>query len=1060
MANRPSLFKVCPKSGRVVGLNLRSPVAWLFFPVVGLVALVWYMVRVVPRPSRATYPCMQVAAPLAFGFVGYVASLAAAVFGARGARRYFAQYRYAAALAFTAIAAVGVFVNANVSSKEASAESNGYFTPIDLPNSPMGVARGLYPGRVSWAHDRDATGWDGTSNYWYSAGANNQTLTTALLDKVVMNVSGGSSVPDAWDRLFRYHNQRMGRGDVGYTAGQTVAVKINLNSGGGGSNAVDASPQLVRALLDHLVNRVGVPQASITLYDVMRSNISAVRDYNVGTFPSVKYNSYGGTTSGITFSNSVVSDANSRLIAVAVRNATYHVNLAILKRHSRHNDVWSGSDGQTGVTLCGKNLFGATASASGMHESVRDWKASRGMGSYNALVDLMGSRYIGANTVLFILDGLYSTDIHNGTPKKWSGAPFANDWPSSVFASQDPMAIDSVGLDLLHWRFGLIANADNYLHEGSQANNPPSGTIYRSNGDGVRLSSLGVHEHWNNATDKKYSRNLGTGNGIELVYMGPGVTPTATPTATPPPTPTPTPTVPTATPTPTSTATPTPTLPPGCLEITPAAANVTASTSDANVPGNTVDNNLATRWSGNGDGTWLKVDLGSVRFVSYVRVAVYSGNARRNQFELQWSNDNATWTTVFAGESSGTTTNEETYDIPDVSARYLRYLGHGNVGSANTAMNSVTELSVFACGATPTVTPTPPTPTPTATPATPTPTPTTPPTATPTPTATETPTPTLPPTPTPTLPPGGETEITPPGSAVTASTNDGNVPANTVDGNLGTRWSGNGDGAWVQLDLGTERTVSSVKIAVYGGNARRNRFDLQYSTSGGVWTDILVGAQTGGATTHLETFDFADVSARWIRYVGHMATLNAGGTSAWNSVTEIEVYGIVGDPTPTAPPPTPTPTVVVTPTPTAPPTTPTPTPTPGAITNLALGRPATASSIEGAGLEAGKAVDGSATTRWASAEGVDPQWISVDLGSSRSVVRVTLRWEAAFARAYQVQVSNDGAAWSTVYTTSAGDGAVDDIAVSSSGRYVRVYGTQRGTTYGYSLWEVEVYGAP
>jgi len=862
VAKRPSLFKVCPRTGRVVGLDLRSPAAWLLFPIVGFVALVWYLVRVVPRPNRATYPCMQVAAPLAFGFLGYVASLAAAVFGARGARRYFAQYRYAAALAFTAIAGLGVFINANVSSQEAAAESNGYFSPIDLPNSPMGVARGIFPGRVSWAHDPAATSWDGSSNYWYSSGANNQAATTALLDKVVMDVSGGTSVPDAWDRLFRYHNQRMGRGDVGYTAGQTVAVKINLNSGGGGSNATDASPQLVRALLDHLVNRVGVAQANITLYDVMRSNISAVRDYNVGTFPSVKYNSYGGTTSGLTFSSSVVSDANSRLIAVAARNATYHVNMALLKRHSRHNDVWSGSDGQTGVTLCGKNLFGSTASASGMHESIRDWKSTRGMGSYNAIVDLLGSRYIGANTVLFILDGLYSTDIHNGTPKKWSGAPFGNDWPSSVFASLDPMAIDSVGLDLLNWRFGLIANADNYLHEGSQANNPPSGTIYRPNGDGVRLASLGVHEHWNNTTQKQYSRNLGSGNGIQLVYIGPGTpSPTPTPTATAPPSPTPT---------------PTPTVPGGCVEITPPASGVTASTSDANVPGNTVDGSLATRWSGNGDGTWLRFDLGSVRAVSYVKVAVYSGNARRNRFDLQWSNDNAAWTTVLSGESSGTTTNEETYDIPDVSARYLRYLGHGNVGASNTAMNSVTEVSVFACGATSTPTPTPLTPTPTPTPTALTPTPADP-TPTPTPTAT---------------PPVGETEITPPGSAVTASTNDGNVPSNTVDGSLGTRWSGSGDGAWLQLDLGATRTVTSVKIAVYNGNGRRNRFDLQASTSAGVWTDVLVGAQTGGTTTQLETFDFPDVSARWIRYVGHTATLNAGGTSTWNSVTEVEVYGL------------------------------------------------------------------------------------------------------------------------------------------------------------------------
>ena len=60
---------------------------------------------------------------------------------------------------------------------------------------------------------------------------------------------------------------------------------------------------------------------------------------------------------------------------------------------------------------------------------------------------------------------------------------------------------------------------DNYLHEASQANDPPSGTYYAPNGDSVRLQSLGVHEHWNNSTDREYSRNLGTGNGIELVKL-------------------------------------------------------------------------------------------------------------------------------------------------------------------------------------------------------------------------------------------------------------------------------------------------------------------------------------------------------------------------------------------------------------------------------------------------------------------------------------------------------------------------------------------------------------
>ncbi|WP_434445679.1 glycosyl hydrolase family 8 [Lentzea sp. E54] len=125
---------------------------------------------------------------------------------------------------------------------------------------------------------------------------------------------------------------------------------------------------------------------------------------------------------------------------------------------------------------------------------------------------------------------------------------------------------------------------------------------------------------------------------------------------------------------------------------------------------------------------------------------------------------------------------------------------------------------------------------------------------------------------------------------------------------------------------------------------------------------------------------------------------------------------------------------------------------------VSRGKAVTASSVEATGLEADKAVDGSTSTRWASLEGRDPEWIRVDLGSTHSVSRVRLNWETAYARAYRVQTSPDGSAWTDVYSTSAGDGGVDDLYVSGTGRYVRVYGTARATEWGYSLWEFEVYG--
>ncbi|WTL15442.1 discoidin domain-containing protein [Kribbella sp. NBC_01505] len=125
---------------------------------------------------------------------------------------------------------------------------------------------------------------------------------------------------------------------------------------------------------------------------------------------------------------------------------------------------------------------------------------------------------------------------------------------------------------------------------------------------------------------------------------------------------------------------------------------------------------------------------------------------------------------------------------------------------------------------------------------------------------------------------------------------------------------------------------------------------------------------------------------------------------------------------------------------------------------LSRGKPATASSSESSTFAAAKAVDGVATTRWASVEGADPQWIQVDLGASANLTRVKLNWEAAYGKAYQVQLSADGTNWSNAFTTTTGNGGTDEIPVTGTARYVRINGTARGTAYGYSLFEFEVYG--
>lgn len=131
--------------------------------------------------------------------------------------------------------------------------------------------------------------------------------------------------------------------------------------------------------------------------------------------------------------------------------------------------------------------------------------------------------------MLTLIDGLYSGRSWDSHPIRWDMAPFNGDWPSSIFLSQDPVAADSVAFDFMDNEWDASPNningypqksgADDYLHEAALVPSPLSGVNYDPNNDGGLTESLGVHEHWNNATDKQYSRNLDpiNGTGIELV---------------------------------------------------------------------------------------------------------------------------------------------------------------------------------------------------------------------------------------------------------------------------------------------------------------------------------------------------------------------------------------------------------------------------------------------------------------------------------------------------------------------------------------------------------------
>jgi uncharacterized protein (DUF362 family) len=352
----------------------------------------------------------------------------------------------------------------------------------------------------------------------------------------VQSLTSQSTVASSWDALFKSFNQKKGRGNAGYVSGETVAIKINhvnTSSQTKFGTAIDCNAEVLLTVVEQLVT-AGVPQTSIIVYD---GGIGTVASYIYNlvnaAYPSVVFRAASGwgnvqveqwVDNGITYSaNAGSTDADSRRVAKSVWDATYLINLALLKKH----------EDQTAVTLCGKNHFGSIKNCRPIHPGIND--QTKGMATYNPLVDLGGHDKIGGKTVLYIIDGLWGAPSISGSPVKWASAPFNNDWPSSIFMSQDGVAIDSVGLDFINMEHTLWANADNYLHEMAQANNPPSGTVYDPEADGTRMASLGVHEHWNNTTSKQYSRNLGTGNGIELVTTAetPTGAPTAVPTVTP-----------------------------------------------------------------------------------------------------------------------------------------------------------------------------------------------------------------------------------------------------------------------------------------------------------------------------------------------------------------------------------------------------------------------------------------------------------------------------------------------------------------------------------------------
>lgn len=536
------------------------------FIVIGILSTLWFLIRVIPKPQRATYPCMKATAPWASAFIIYLLSLSTSAFSFKRFRQNVSNSKYKVALGFLMLSVFSALVLIPLNPSEAfSASKVTEGAALEDPNTPMGTARGIFPGRVVWVFDTAATNENCTNNYgdgYFLDKNTNQDVVDDMVKDAVLKITGEKNVKDAWDAIFKYHNAELGKGEVSYQSGEIIFLKINATSSWGGNFSTsdlsrsnnnsyaisETSPQLVTTVLRHLVNEVGVSQSDIYIGDPMKHIYKDNYEKWHNEFPDVHYLDNSYSTLGrekVSKSTTAIIDYSDRgtvLKAGSLEDATfgdpvdtdylytifedmeYMINLPTMKGHIR-----------AGVTMFAKNHFGSQTrdNASHLHGGLvkisGDPLENRDeYGVYRVQVDLMGHELLGKKNLIYLMDALYSSDFEIDQPDKFEKAPWNNDWSSSIFISQDPVAIESVGFDILYFEFDGTNSyhnyphygaVDDYLHQAADEANWPSGITYDPENDGSKIGSLGVHEHWNNSTDMQYSVNLGTGNGIELVKI-------------------------------------------------------------------------------------------------------------------------------------------------------------------------------------------------------------------------------------------------------------------------------------------------------------------------------------------------------------------------------------------------------------------------------------------------------------------------------------------------------------------------------------------------------------
>ena len=552
-------IKFCPKTGRPVKFLQR----WII-PIFSILALIWVLIRVIPKPQRAAYPCMKVAIPFASTFILYIAGLLTSIVIFKKALRKFFELKYLLA-GLLSLAGLGFSLfTISMNKQYLYADSNVTYDYVDPlgPNQPIGEAKGIMPGRVVWVHNADATNENCSpkvygDGYFLDKNAD-QDLIDDMLSTAILKVTDKTSAEDAWASIFKYFNANHDKGEIGYSAGEKIFIKINAvhawntNSDLSIQNNnvygnVDTSPQVILAVLRHLIDKANVPEEAIYIGDPYTQIFKHIYDKLSAEFPGVHYMSKSDSINRelLKFTNSdslkysdrgTILDTESDEFFDCLVEADYILSIPAIKGHR-----WGG------VTFFAKNHFGSNTKDGawrlhkGLHRTDYDAPLRDGYKRYRVMVDLMSYEHLGGKTLLYIGDFLWATSEEHLPPTKFQTAPFNNDWTSSILVSLDPVAVASVAVDILQEEFQVedetvkpprytfvrFSGVDDYLHQAASSEWWPDSITYDPEGDGTPVASLGVHEHWNNPVEKQYSRNLGTGEGIELIYQNTQQEPTS-----------------------------------------------------------------------------------------------------------------------------------------------------------------------------------------------------------------------------------------------------------------------------------------------------------------------------------------------------------------------------------------------------------------------------------------------------------------------------------------------------------------------------------------------------